>query len=121
MYQHANGARLDAASFAPDQAGQAQINQIRRGIGEIGAPVSVCSTGAKREDPAYPSAAAARHQCFFRGCSRMPLGEYNDISASARQRPRADIGVDRTSTRGGFRSAEHTSELQSLMRISYAA
>src|SRR3546814_16932302 len=68
MYQHANGARLDAASFAPDQAGQAQINQIRRGIGEIGAPVSVCSTGAKREDPAYPSAAAARHQCFFRGC-----------------------------------------------------
>src|SRR3546814_1834118 len=92
----------------------------------------------------------------------MPLGEYNDISASARQRPREDIGVDRTSTRGGFedrcdddpeaivrrschpprfscryntrerhtiaayivrppfRSEEHTSELQSLMRISYA-
>src|SRR3546814_9404829 len=52
-----------------------------------------------------------------RDCRIRPL---SSCASVAQPRPRASGGAARAGSDGGLRSEEHTSELQSLMRISYA-
>src|SRR3546814_5292466 len=62
-----------------------------------------------------------QHSCdvYFYEISRK-VG-IDNIAAMARQFGLGEeVGIDLNGERGGVRSEEHTSELQSLMRISYA-
>src|SRR3546814_6178377 len=77
----------------------------------------VCSSDLEL---ARPSAHADRRSQLYRRCRRQPHGariarRIDDHARSDRTLPHGRLGADRRS-----RSEEHTSELQSLMRISYA-
>src|SRR3546814_6301004 len=49
-----------------------------------------------------------------------PIGMFDDLAAAPVQRGQCLLGVPLDRRQHGLRSEEHTSELQSLMRISYA-
>src|SRR3546814_7841723 len=79
----------------------------------LGRPVRVGGIRGRRgpEDPAQPRAAEERHRAGH-GAAVVEPADARGVC-----RGRCRVGP---SGRGGDRSEEHTSELQSLMRISYA-
>src|SRR3546814_5223824 len=107
----------------PRQRGVARPARRRRAALEYGA------AAARRPAGGLPAAVPRHQACGDRGAARgqaLPLSPPGKAAAVAKVRLRLD-GVARaahpaTGDRHGgrLRSEEHTSELQSLMRISYA-
>src|SRR3546814_3280816 len=90
--------------------------------GEIAEPLGVAEEGAvgwmlDGVDIDFGRRLGHGHRLFLPRCSA--LGDAN-VSDETFQRQSTSGGGDETIAFGGLRSEEHTSELKSLMRISYA-
>src|SRR3546814_10421838 len=71
------------------------------------------------EGPQPAEAIADDHRAPHRA-RHVGAGAVEDRAEEEQRRPRRHLGGDRRDSEGIDRSEEHTSELQSLMRISYA-
>src|SRR3546814_15024330 len=78
------------------------------------------STTLFRSELVHHRRAARRHARLRPADVRASAGPEPGMDAGAAGQQRCRRGVDRAGPGGGGRSEEHTSELQSLMRISYA-
>src|SRR3546814_2755715 len=91
----------------------------------IGTEVLRLCIGWNLDDPDQahdPERLLPRLMSFLLGGLRAPLPQHPAAChlAGARLPPPAYLALRRPNTMSGFRSEEHTSELQSLMRTSYA-
>src|SRR3546814_3615728 len=87
---------------------------------------SAAAADPAAEDPAQhrgrgpPARPADRHLGGGAAGARTHPGRTLQPAAAGRRVPQAFAGADHPGARSAARSEEHTSELQSLMRISYA-